>query len=437
MQIVALIAAILLVGLLTGANFFAFGACILLLVFQLARFFTQRWTGNLTARRSVSAHDIEAGETFNVAVEIHNQGRWYVPWTIVEDILPRRDIFLPPKSLQLHGKAAKLESMGRDRRTFINYKLEAKRRGYFQIGPTVCETGDLLGLHRQYRILQSPEYVLVRPKIEPISSYQIASRRPVGEIRVAYRSVEDPTLLVGIREYQSGDPINRVHWTATARTGKLHTKIFQPTTVAGAMLILDMHADSNPDRHEPMRTDLAATLAASIANYLYLQNQQFGLISNGRDAADRIAFESEHSVASEDRESLLEGTEMLAKSDRLRPIVIPADRGPEHFDELHRLLGRLERTDGLMLPDMLNEVRSRLPRDTSLIFIVQAVDESEAIAMGMLVQSGFAVSAIVNEPDDVQASETAGMLIAQRVSTHILSDPQQLQDVCRSAVRLR
>ncbi len=435
MPILVLIAAILLIGMLTGANFFAFGACILLLVFQLARFFSEQWTTSLTARRTLDSSDIEVGGTIRVAVEIHNAGRWYVPWTIVEDILPRRDLYLPPKSLKLIGKAAKLETIGRDRRTFLNYQIVANRRGYFQIGPTICETGDLMGLHRQYRMLQAPQYVLVRPTIVPLLTYNVSSRRPVGEIRVAYRSIEDPTLLVGIREYQSGDAINRIHWPATARTGKLHTKIFEPTCVAGAMLIIDMHRSSNPEHHEPQRTDLAVTAAASIAHKLYLENQQFGLVSNGRDAADRIARSSSVPASTEDRQAILDASEMRMQSDRLRPIIISAGRGPEHFDELHRTLARLERTDGMLLADLLMESRSQLPRDASLLIILQDADERTAIALGLLVQSGYAVSVIVNQPDPLVAADLAGLMMSQRVAAYMLQDASQLPEVCRAAVR--
>ena len=41
-------------------------------------------------------------------------------------------------------------------------------------------------------------------------------------------------------------------------------------------------------RHEPFRSELAVTMAASMANSVFLMGQQVGLVTNGRDAADRI-----------------------------------------------------------------------------------------------------------------------------------------------------
>jgi len=45
----------------------------------------------------------------------------------------------------------------------MTYQLKCNRRGYHQIGPLVVETGDLFGLHRRYRVLTSPHFLLVYP----------------------------------------------------------------------------------------------------------------------------------------------------------------------------------------------------------------------------------------------------------------------------------
>src|SRR5438309_1532742 len=82
--------------------------------------------------------------------------------------------------------------------------------GYCQIGPTVLESGDLFGLHRRYRVVTEPVYVLVYPKVVPLRGYDVASRRPIGDIRLTHRLYEDPTRIAGVRAYQPGDPLNRI-----------------------------------------------------------------------------------------------------------------------------------------------------------------------------------------------------------------------------------
>ena len=134
-------------------------------------------------------------------------------------------------------------------------------------------------------------YLLVYPEVVALEGYDVASRRPIGEVRMTYRLFEDPTRIAGVRQYAAGDPLNRVHWRATARTGMLHSKVYEPSTVSGATLVLDFHQQSHDPAHEPFRSELAVTAAASIANAVYMMQQQVGLVTNGRDAADRIRVE--------------------------------------------------------------------------------------------------------------------------------------------------
>ena len=71
------------------------------------------------------------------------------------------------------------------------YQLECNRRGYYQLGPLILETGDLFGLHRRYRVVTAPHFLLVYPKVMPLEGYDIASKRPIGEVRMSYRLYED------------------------------------------------------------------------------------------------------------------------------------------------------------------------------------------------------------------------------------------------------
>ena len=128
-------------------------------------------------------------------------------------------MFDPPR-LKLGGRRVQLAMLrSRARRTML-YNLTPTRRGYYQLGPLVLETGDLFGLHRRYRVLTEPQFLMVLPKVLPLAGYEVSSKRPIGEVRMTYRLYEDPTRIAGVREYERGDPLNRVNWQATARTGK-------------------------------------------------------------------------------------------------------------------------------------------------------------------------------------------------------------------------
>jgi uncharacterized protein (DUF58 family) len=231
----------------------------------------------------------------------------------------------------------------------LHYQLKLQMRGYYQIGPVVLESGDLFGLHRRYLAVTEPHYLLVYPKVVPLLGFDLASRRPVGEIRLMHRLYEDPTRIAGVREYQQGDPLNRVHWRATARTGTLQCKTYEPSTIAGATVVLDFHQAGYPVRGEPVRSELAVTAAASLANAVYETGQQVGLVSNGRDAADRIRVEG-WDQDYRTRQAALKAPAMLDQSTRLQPQVIETRRGVEQFQRIREALARVELTTPPLSP---------------------------------------------------------------------------------------
>jgi uncharacterized protein (DUF58 family) len=311
--------------------------------------------------------------------------------------------------------------------------LQCNRRGYYQIGPLVLETGDVFGLHRRYRVASQPHFLLVYPQVHPLPGFDIASRRPIGEVRMSYRLFEDPTRVAGVRRFESGDPMNRINWRATARTGVLHSKVYEPSTVAGATVLLDFHQQSFDERHEPYRSELAVTAAASLANAVFQMGQQVGLVTNARDAADRIRQEG-WDFDARTRNAAQQSAGMLATSDRLQPLVVETRRGADQLMRILETLARAELTDGLDLAQLINETASRLPRDATVVAILTAVTPRAAVALGNLRRRGFAVTALVNVFEDLEYAEAAGMLLAERVDARHLRDESAVSTVCRNYV---
>ena len=429
MAILPLIAILLLFGILTGANFFALGASTFLIVIQLAKHFSMRWIEAVDVERFVEAQEVTVGETVGVGMKIINKSGYWIPWMLIDDKVAKRYTKLPPVALNLLVATVQLFSLSPRKTTLYRYALQTQRRGYYQLGPTLLETGDLLGLHRSFRIVNQPSYLTVLPRLTVLEGIEVSSRRPMGEMKVEDRVLEDPTLMTGLREYRSGDPMNRVHWKATARTGTLHTRVFQPTCVQGAMLLLDMHDSTNPQNHEPVRTDLAVSAAASIAHWLYQNAEPFGLVSNGRDAAQRIRELNKRGLYS-NRTSATADIEMKSSSEQLSPVILGANRTPEHFAELHRMLARLERTDGLKLDQLLIETENRLPKLLSVIVIVQRVDEAGVLALELMRRRGYALTVILNCHQD-EYIERAARLIAARLPVVPLYNEDSLREYLR------
>jgi uncharacterized protein (DUF58 family) len=327
----------------------------------------------------------------------------------------------------------RLAMIGSRGSTRLAYQIEFKVRGYYQVGPLVLESGDLFGLHRRYRVGTAPHFVLVYPKVVPLQGYDLASRRPIGEVRLTHRLYEDPTRIAGVRAYEQGDSLNRIHWRATARTGLLHSKVYEPSTIAGATILLDFHKAGYPGRNEPHRSELAVTTATSLAHAVSLMGQQVGLVTNGRDAADRIRQEGwAHDYRS--RTEALASAAVTEESDRLQPIVVPTRRGVEQFQRILETLARVELTDGLTLSQLIVETTGRIPRDATVVVVLGAVPPETALALGNLRRRGQAVTAVLIIFDENAYEDAFGRLLAERIDVRHVRDEAGLVEMCQQQV---
>ncbi|MCA9217655.1 MAG: DUF58 domain-containing protein, partial [Planctomycetales bacterium] len=233
-----------------------------------------------------------------------------------------------------------------------------------------------------------------------------------------------------VRKYEPGDPMNRVHWRATASTGTLHSKLYEPSTVAGATFLLDFHRDSHPAKDEPVRSDLAITATASLVKAIYEMGQQIGLVTNGRDAVDRIRQEG-YACDFRSRDAARRSVAMDDESDRLQPVVVPTRRGPEQFMQIRSTLARLELTTGLTLAELVAETTCRIPRDATIIAILPETSDEDTIVMSNLVRMGYSVVAIINMFDDYDYAQAAGKLIAHGVVTRHLKEEASIRTIGR------
>lgn len=431
--IAAGLSALLLAGMVFGAALWMLAAIAAAILIAANYFLTNSWSTSTVAVRTGGDREVKIGSKVLVEISVTNQSKIPVGWLLVEDLLPTRALLFNPPALQLEGARVQVMLLWSCETRKLTYEITCNRRGYFQIGPTIMETGDMMGLYRRYRVGTQPQFITVLPEIIPLTSYEIGSRRPIGEIRMRENVMDDPTRLRGIRQWQPGDPMRSVHWAATARTGSLHSKVYEPSSLAGATLIIDLHKSTTPREHEPARSDLAITAAASIAAALHDANEPIGLATNGRDAADRIrreGWQGDHRV----RGAAAQAASMLSESDRLRPVLIEPSRGPVNMQEIVRTLARLERTDGLTLSELLVESESHLSAETTLLVILQQATEETIGALISLARRGRAVAVIINTYDINDYSPIAGPLIAERIPTFHLSTTDSVADVCRQTL---
>jgi uncharacterized protein (DUF58 family) len=386
---------------LLQSPYMAFAIYAFLLLVLIANLSSRAWLSGLDCERSISTTTLRQGEQTVVSVCLTNRRGWPIPWIFVEDLLPA--------GFHITGDRTRLAILMPGRSVKLDYTLTCPRRGYHRIGPLLMETGDLFGLQKRFRTDTRQEYISVLPTVAYIDTFSVAAKRPQGPVRVSNRVYEDPTRIAGLREYIPGDPLSRIHWKASARTGTLYTKQVEAANVLGGTLILDLYSALYQGETAEARVELAITTTASIAYLLQMSGEQVGMITNGLDAAEvaRYEVEAQETLSRDDAGDSVVGE---GESERLSPLTVPTRRSPSQALAIVENLARVLPGDGLDAGSLILSEYCRLPRDAALLPVLPQVTEDLAMTLASMKLSGFAVTVFLI---DNQANyDTAAALLA-------------------------
>ena len=83
------------------------------------------------------------------------------------------------------------------------------------------------------------------------------------------------------RVYQAGDDVRRLDWRLTARSGRLHTKLFQEDREGCLLILLDTHASMYFGTRQRFKSVQAARVAALAAWYATRAGERVGVLAFG------------------------------------------------------------------------------------------------------------------------------------------------------------
>jgi len=274
--------ALLVVALFSRVDLFFYLLYALFGIVVLGRLWAGRALKAVTIRR-IHADRVFQGETVGVRLEVINSGWLPVLWMRLHDMVPA--------TLGAPGLFRQVVSLAPHERLDLAYTLSANRRGYYQLGPLVAHSGDLLGsTTTQTDPLRKDGggFVIVYPRIVPLRDLGFPSQSPFGTLPSREQIFEDPTRIRGVRDYQRGDSLRRIDWKTSARTGTLQVKRYEPAIALETAIFLNLDGGDYPIAQRNTATELGIVVAASLAAHLVEKRQAVGLITNGRDplAAD-------------------------------------------------------------------------------------------------------------------------------------------------------
>jgi uncharacterized protein (DUF58 family) len=351
------------------------------------------WRVRVAARRELPRY-ATAGETFEYRVVIENRGRKPVSGaTLVEWLRDPRPGYEEWRQAREPGEERRnwfdrtqgyfrwrwlieRRTPERPREEPLGYiaagaseavrlSLRPRRRGRIELAGLTLARTDPLGLVRGLKRVPMEGRVIALPRRYRLPAFALPGRRRFqqGGVTLAV-TVGDSTEFVGLREYRPGDPLHRVDWKSTARSGIPIVREYQDEFYERHALILD----TSTERGEDACFEEAVAVAAS---FVY---------------------------AIDTRECLLD---LLFVGGEVRTYT--AGRGQMHLEHMLEVLAGVAPSRPQEFAALARAVLAQRPALSSCILVLLGWDDARCAFVEALARSGMEVRALLVSAEAVSA----------------------------------
>jgi len=277
-------------------------------------------------------------------------------------------------------------------------------------GPTVLRSGDVFGFLNREESLSNRQYLLVYPLVVPITRFGLPSHHPFGDNRAPRRMLEDPSRVIGVRDYMYGDDLRRVHWKATAHMMQLQSKVYQATTTYTLVLFLNIVSQLDAWYGiRPELQELAICATASVADWALDQGYAVGLYTNTIMYMPEMGMSISTSQPSSSLDQLGELSSAVPQNadekekDHLREVVLadqlnrrrihlPPASNEEQRKRIMEVLARVQSYFGSSIEELIQIERTRLPAGATVVVVTSTVSDPLLDALSRVKRSGHAVT---------------------------------------------
>jgi uncharacterized protein (DUF58 family) len=171
------------------------------------------------------------------------------------------------------------------------YAIRPRERGETPVGDVYLRYQSVWGIAERWARADLAQTVVTYPNFDEakreslflVRSRQIDVERRSRRLRGAGRFFDS------LREHQPGDELRDVCWTATARRGKLVTRLYQIERSQPIWIVLDTGRLMRARMEEHAKLDRAVNAALTVAQVALLSGDRVGLLAYGRQIKQRLA----------------------------------------------------------------------------------------------------------------------------------------------------
>ena len=153
-------------------------------------------------------------------------------------------------------------------------RFSVKERGLHEFGRYYLESGDYLGLHPVIREGDLDLRIICTAPTCDTPEFEVLGGE-LGKVSVRRFILDDPSLILGYRDYSGREPMKQISWNQTAKAGHLMVRQNDFTTDRIAEVIVNMDPTHAPWMERCLR------LTRTVCERLEAQKIPYSLRSNG------------------------------------------------------------------------------------------------------------------------------------------------------------
>lgn len=289
-------------------------AVLILALMYTARIWSRMSLSRVTCLSTVDKKRLFPGERVTLKIRVENVK--FLPIWLQVNLPSATELVPSPEGASSPKQSGLLGYQG----AHFKWKLDALKRGIYQVGPPRLRIGDFLGFFLRERKEFQTLDIIVYPKLVPLKKLPLPRRDFFGVPGIE-SPVQDPIYILGTRDYQHNQPARHIHWKASARHGRLQEKTFETTAQEKVLLILEVDQFTAKGASDEFERTLE--VMASLAVQLDHKGYPLGFATNG----------------------ILKGE---------GPPCLPVARGPQQLSSILEILARVRMAKKERLIDVLH-----------------------------------------------------------------------------------
>jgi uncharacterized protein (DUF58 family) len=396
--VIALLVLSLIAGLATGSKLYYRLSIFWALLFFGSWIWSAFSLRGLKFSRSARTLRAQVGQIFEEKFEVQNQNRMPRLWLDVQDKSPLPGADGSRVLTMLRGKQGR------------SYMARARliRRGVFPLGPTILASGDLFGLFPVELSIPENDSLLVYPMMVDVRGFPNPPGLLPGGEALRRRTHQITPNAAGVREYSTGDPLNRIHWLSTARRGRLIVKEFELDPLADVWIFLD--GASNVQAYLPLPEQNV------LLKDLWTHTGKIPLPPSTEEYSICVA-------ASLVRDYLRRGRAVGFVCAGQHLTLISPDRGGRQLGKILEALALTRAEGSLPLRALIETQVKHMVRGSTVVLITPSTSREVALVVDYLLQRGLKPIVVIINSSTFGGAEGADQLV---VSIKLLGVPYRL-----------